>query len=236
MKIHYIQHVDFEDPANILKWAAARGHSLSSTKIFEKAEFPSQDSFDWLVIMGGPMSTYEEEIYPWLRTEKAFIRDCISDGKTVIGICLGAQMLADVLGGKVFPNKEKEIGWFPIDWTVEARVSPYFQGMPLKPVVYHWHGDTFTAPDWTIRIASSEATFNQGFIAEDGKSLVIALQFHLESTPESVDRIIANAGREIKPAAHIQTAPEMSSRGTDFRNIEEMIFRLMDNIYAERKQ
>ena len=105
MRIHYLQHVPFEDLANIEKWAENRGHEVSKTLLFSGDGLPKLDKFDWLIIMGGPMNIYEHSKYPWLIKEKKFIGDVINDGKVVLGICLGAQLMADVLGGRVFRNE-----------------------------------------------------------------------------------------------------------------------------------
>jgi GMP synthase (glutamine-hydrolysing) len=235
MRLHYIQHVEFEDPANILEWAAIHGHPVSATHTYKNEKFPLSEEYDWLVVMGGPMNIYEDDIYPWLVDEKEFIRHAIAAGKTVIGICLGAQLLADALGGKVVRNREKEIGWFPIRWTMEAKVSPYFRGMPEIPEVFHWHGDTFAVPDWTLPIASSEATDHQGFMFEDDHALVIGLQFHIESSPESVQRLIGHSRSELMNSQYIQDEETMMERGENYKTLRRMIETFMDNVYAARK-
>ena len=114
MRIHSIEHEPFEGLANIEVWAKSKGHTITRTRIYKNEGFPDIDDFDWLIIMGGSMSTYEEEKYPWLIPEKKFIGDAIAKKKLLLGICLGSQLIADVLGGKVSPNTYKEIGWFPV--------------------------------------------------------------------------------------------------------------------------
>jgi GMP synthase-like glutamine amidotransferase len=110
MKIRYLQHVPFEGPANIGEWARKKGHILTGTHLYNNEVVPSMDQFDWLIIMGGPMNIYEEKKYPWLQSEKQFIKEAIEHRKVVLGICLGAQLITDVLGGKVTSNPEGEIG------------------------------------------------------------------------------------------------------------------------------
>lgn len=102
MRIHYLQHVPFEDLANIEVWAGEKGHEVSVTRLYMDETLPALDRFDWLIVMGGPMNIYEEVEYPWLIKEKEFIRNAINAGKFVMGICLGAQLIADVLGEKLF--------------------------------------------------------------------------------------------------------------------------------------
>lgn len=118
MKIHYFQHVPFEGPSGIRLWADQYGHKLAGTRFFKNEPLPDIEKTDALVIMGGPMSVHDENRYPWLQREKAFIRECITQEKKVLGICLGAQLIADVLGAKVVPMMQKEIGWFPLCWTM----------------------------------------------------------------------------------------------------------------------
>jgi GMP synthase-like glutamine amidotransferase len=143
MKIHYLQHVPFEDLANIESWARSRDHDLSKTLLFAGDSLPRMPDFDWLIIMGGPMNIHEEDRYPWLAKEKEFIHQAIASDKIVLGICLGAQLMADVLGGKVRKNVHREIGWFPVKLMPESRASPIFRVLPEEFMALHWHGDTF---------------------------------------------------------------------------------------------
>jgi GMP synthase-like glutamine amidotransferase len=168
----------FEDLARIEDWAKDRGHGISRTPLFDGQELPGLDEFDWLVIMGGPMNIYEEDKYPWLAREKRFIWDSIASNKIVLGICLGGQLIADVLGGKVRRNLYKEIGWHPIKLTSEGQKSRIFSVLPKTFMAFHWHGDTFEIPPQALRAAESEACANQAFML--GKA--IGLQFHLESS------------------------------------------------------
>src|SRR5210317_582548 len=117
MKIHCLAHVPFEDAANIGRWAKLRGHSLTYTYFFKD---------EMLAVMGGPMNVYEHDVYPWLIAEKKFIRQSIDAGKKIIGVCLGAQLLADILGGKVTANSHKEIGWHTVKQTPRAVQSNVF--------------------------------------------------------------------------------------------------------------
>src|SRR4051812_36082961 len=114
MRIHSLEHQAAEGPGKIADWAAARGHSIARTALYADEALPALEAFDVLVVMGGGMNIYQYRDYPWLPMEKAFLRRAIYAGKPILGICLGAQLLADVLGGKVYQNPEKEIGWFPV--------------------------------------------------------------------------------------------------------------------------
>jgi GMP synthase-like glutamine amidotransferase len=215
MKIHWLQHVAFEGLGSIETWAKERGDTLRCTRLFAGEILPPQDAFDLLIVMGGPMGVHDLDKYPWLKEEKDFLRQVIAAGKPVLGICLGAQLLADVLGARVFPNKEKEIGWFPV---LRASVDPNGSRLPEQlttilpnsQTVFHWHGDTFTLPEETVQLYSSAACANQAFVYDER---VIGLQFHLETTPESIAALIENCREELIPAPWIQPEGEMLAAG-----------------------
>src|SRR5688572_23524659 len=123
MRIHFIQHVAFESPGYLLQWAEEHQHTISFTRIYESPVFPSVDDIDWLIVMGGPMGSYQEDQYSWLKAEKEFIRAVIDAGKKVLGICLGSQLVAAALGAKVYPHVQKEIGWWPVKKTGTASAN-----------------------------------------------------------------------------------------------------------------
>lgn len=207
-RLHYLQHVPFEGPAEIAAWARKKGGPVTGTRLFAGDRLPPLDAFDLLVLMGGPMSVGDEAKYPWLKEEKAFLKKAVAAGKLVLGVCLGAQLAAEVLGGKIFPNEHREIGWFPVSLTPEGENSPRFRGLPKKFSAFHWHGDTFTIPPGARRTAFSEGCAAQALEAADGR--VVGLQFHLESTPESVARLPANCAGDLEEKGpYIQTAEEM---------------------------
>lgn len=171
MKIHYLQHVAFEGLGSIENWAKLQGHTLSATQLYQDESLPSLENIDFLLVMGGLMNIYEEDKYPWLINEKKFIEQAIKHDKIVLGSCLGSQLIADVLGAKVFPNLEPEIGWFPIEVTAAAQNSNIFNVLPKQLTVFHWHGDTFELPQGATRIAKSDGCHNQAFIY--GKKLSV---------------------------------------------------------------
>lgn len=202
MRIHYLQHVPFENPGSILKWAKQNEWLVTATHLYNHEKLPDVSEFDWLVVMGGPMNIYEDDKYPWLISEKLFIKKAIETNKVVLGICLGSQLIADVIGGKVVPNNQKEIGWFPISLSEAGKESPLFAFFPENPVVFHWHGDTFVdLPQEAIIIAASTACKNQAFIY---KERVFGLQFHLENTLPIIDDLIKNCGDEMIAGEYIQ--------------------------------
>ncbi len=195
MRIHYIKHVPFEGPAAISDWAKTREYQIGGTEIFNGEPLPSLDSFDLLVVMGGPMGVHDTDEYPWLKEEKIFLKEAIDAGKKALGVCLGAQLLSEALGGTVRKNHYKEIGWFPVSLTPLGWNSKIFGSLPGTFNVLHWHGDTFSIPPGALHIASSEGCANQAFSFEDR---VIGLQFHMECTKESIENLIENCADELE--------------------------------------
>jgi len=229
MRIHYFQHVPFEKPGSIEGWSIKNGHVLSATRFYQGEPPPEVSAIDWLIVMGGPMNIYEEAKYPWLVPEKKFIEQAIQEGKVVIGICLGAQLIADVLGAKIYQSQYKEIGWFPIHLTAEAKASPLLSFLPHKIYVFHWHGDTFELPTGAIRLAQSEACYNQAFIYHE---TVLALQFHLEVSLENIQQIIAHCGSEIREEKYIQRPEKILSYKRYFREVHKAIHGILDRLSA----
>ncbi len=227
MHIHYLQHVPFEGLGSIETWAIEHNHSLSATRFYQNDRLPESKEFDWLIVMGGPMNIYEEEKYRWLKAEKAFIKEAITANKTVIGICLGAQLIADVLGAKVYRGEHKEIGWLPIELTAEASNYSVFADLPQKITVFHWHGDTFDLPPGATHLAKSEGCSNQAFIYNHR---VLGLQFHLESTPETVEQIIINCRDEMVPGKYVQSPTEILANPDRFCQINAIMGQILANL------
>jgi GMP synthase-like glutamine amidotransferase len=230
MRLHYLQHVPFEDPANILPWAAAHGFPVTGTRLDLGQILPPPDEYDWLIVMGGPMNVHEESRYPWLREERQCIAQAVAGGKRVLGICLGAQLIAAVLGAKVFANAEREIGWFPVQLTAEAGSSTLFSNLPDTFQAFHWHGDTFQLPAGAIRLAESAACLNQAFEYDRGR--VLGLQFHLESSLASINRLIENCGEELTEAPFIQSADEMLGHIEYVSGITAIMKVVLDNMVS----
>ncbi len=203
MKVHVLQHAPFEGIGSIASWLTERKADVSFTRFFERTQFPEAGELDLVIAMGGPMSVNDEEALPWLRPEKEFIRDAVKRRVPVLGICLGAQLIASALGGRVYPNAKKEIGWFPIEATPGP--ADVFR-FPEKCLVFHWHGETFDLPPGAVRLARSEACENQAFQID---RTVIGLQFHLETTPESAEALLGHCADELVPGQFIQTESEM---------------------------
>jgi len=204
MKIHSLQHVPFEDIGSLLRDVHIQGHNLSTTHWYKGDEPPLLDSFDLLIVMGGPMGVYDDDIYPWLAREKEFIASAIANGKKVMGICLGAQLIACVLGAKVTRNAHREIGWFPLEIT--RNIHPVANILSACKNVFHWHGDTFEIPPQAQLLASSKACTNQAYVIDNQ---VYGFQFHLETTEESASALIKHCAQDLDNSTYVQTAEEI---------------------------
>lgn len=224
MRIHYLQHVPFEDMGAIHGWADAGQYPVTVTRFYELASLPPHDSYDFLIVMGGPMNIDEYSKYPWLREEKAFIRRAIEERKRVLGICLGAQLIASALGSRVTRNPEPEIGWFPVQSTVPAE-HPIGRFFYPEVETFHWHGDTFSLPPGAERLAKSRACSNQAFAFEEH---VLAFQFHLETTPVNARKLIEHCGGELKKGPYIQMPSEMLADLDRYTEINGILTGLLD--------
>jgi GMP synthase (glutamine-hydrolysing) len=225
LRAHVFQHAPFEGPANIGSWLRARGAALSTSRSWAGDPLPATESFDWLVVMGGSMNADEESRFPWLADEKRAIERAIAARKHVLGICLGSQMIARVLGAKVTRNRHTEIGWFPIERTEEAAASAVGRALPARAEVFHWHGDTFALPEGAIQLARSAACEQQGFAYGER---VLALQFHPEMTPESVLGFAEGGASELVPGPWIQTREAMLADASRFPRLEALLARVLE--------
>ena len=208
MRAHIIQHVPFEDLAAIEPRLKARDFVITSTEMFHRQDLPDMELIDLLIILGGPMGVHDDSIYPWMKPEKLFIEKALRQGKKVLGICLGAQLMAHVLGARVYKNRDAEIGWHPVELTSDSEKSRIFSTLPRAFTPFHWHGDTFDIPAGALRTAGSAACDNQAFVYG---SHAVGLQFHLETKQESVERLITHCGGDIISGPHIQGEEEMLS-------------------------
>lgn len=218
MRIQVFQHVSFEGLAAIQPWAESRDHVISYTRFFADERPVTPENYDWLIIMGGPMGVHDEEEFPWLKIEKMAIAEAIQADKIILGICLGAQLLAHLLGAKVSGNKFKEIGWH----RVQAVAEHHWAAATLN--TFHWHGDTFTLPLDAVHLASSEACTNQGFIWRDR---VIGLQFHPEANSESIATLISKCALDLTPGPYVQNVDSLMGREVDFIANREYLHKLL---------
>lgn len=196
LSVQVFQHVPFEGLGSMEPWFAGRGHRLAHVRLFA-GEIPAGPDADWIIVMGGPMGVHDEAEFPWLKAEKAALRAGLDRGAAVLGICLGAQLMAHVLGAEVKPNASKEIGWFPVGLSEAAKTTWLGRVFPERFTPFHWHGDTFGIPAGAVPLGSSSACANQGFLWGER---ALGLQFHPEVTAASQAALMRECGSELSIA------------------------------------
>lgn len=221
MNVHVFQHVPFEDIGSMALWCEAHNAQVTYTRFFESDTLPDLETIDLLIVMGGPMSVNDEGVFPWLKAEKVFIREAVTRGMAVVGLCLGAQLIANALGARVYSNGLKEIGWFPVQGMRGGGETFHF---PQETTVFHWHGETFDLPPNAVHIARSSVCKHQAF--QVGAN-VIAFQFHLETTPACVADMIQHCGDELVDETYIQGADEMRATPD---HVYETVNKLMADV------
>ena len=226
MRAHYLQHVPFEGLGSIESWLRSARYELTHTPFFESTDLPAARDVDFVIVIGGPMSVNDETKYPWLVDEKRFIRDCIQTGKPVLGVCLGAQLIASAMGAKVYPNPAKEIGWFPV---YAASAENEF-GLPSSMDVFHWHGETFDLPHGARLLARSEACENQAF---QFGNRVLGLQFHLETTPEAARQLVEHCRGELLPSKYVQSEGEILAAPAErYQTINNLMGQILSRLHG----
>lgn len=202
-----IRHVHFEDLGSFEQVLTERGINvtyvdagqgpgglLERVERVERAERAERRSPQLLIILGGPIGAYETAAYPFLEEEMALIRARLSREQPILGICLGAQLIAAALGAKVYPAGMKEIGWGPVELSEAGADSPLAE---LTTPVLHWHGDTFDLPAGAVRLASTPACSNQAFAV--GRH-VLGLQFHAEVRRTAIESWLIGHAHELSQA------------------------------------
>ena len=195
-KVLVFRHVPHEGLGTIESFLKRSSVQIDYCDLFQNNAIPVNPlDYHFVISMGGPMNVDEIERYPFLGSEKTFIAQAIRSKVPVLGVCLGAQMIARALGARVSLGPQKEIGWYPIQFSKQAVNDPLFYDLfDSKPIVFHWHGDTFDLPVGAALLASSKLFSNQAF--QFGTS-VYAFQFHLEVTGDMVRDWISKNESEI---------------------------------------
>jgi len=191
MNVHVLQHVAFEDIGSMQTWMDTHAKRVEYTRFYEDPRLPDLEDIHLIVVMGGPMSANDETQFPWLGPEKRFLARAIHEGKSVVGVCLGAQLVANALGAAVYRGDQKEIGWLPVQ-TIKCPSGSYL--LPNEPMVFQWHGETFDLPPGALHLARSSAFENQAFQIADR---ILGLQFHLEVTRKGIDDLVSACREEL---------------------------------------
>lgn len=229
LNIQIFQHVPFEGPAAVEPYIKKRGHQVEVKKLFDgdKAEPLSADA---LIVMGGPMGARDEDKFAWLVEEKQALEVALKRDIPILGICLGAQLLADVLGAEVKPMGYREIGWFPVQASSDFLEHPLGRSFPRNFTPLHWHGDSFAIPQEAIALGSSEACANQGFVY-GGRQ--VGLQFHLEFDQSSVRRLARNAADELDGSRYVQGEKEMLKQSAMFSAADQLLENFLDDFLGQ---
>ena len=234
MHIHFIIHEHFEAPGAYEIWGKSRGCSLSYTRVYQGEPLPEElGHTDLLIITGGPQSpaTTREEC-PWFdaQAEKALISRAIEAGKTVIGVCLGSQLIGEALGAAFCHSPEKEIGKFPVRLTDAGKANPLFEGFGSVLNVGHWHNDMPGLTPQAKVLAYSEGCPRQ--IVQYSER-VYGFQCHMELTPEVVELLIEHSQNDLRRAGEfrfVETAEKLRSH--DYREMNQVLFSFLDKLTA----
>ena len=231
MNLHVFQHVDFEGPGQIAAWASSRNHRLTTTRFYQGDSLPEMETVDGLFILGGPMNVHENGRYPWLVGEKQFIGRFLKTGQPTLGICLGAQLLAEVLGGKVYPHLVREIGWDSVNFTTSAITK--FPFLPPSIPVLHWHGDTYTLPPGARRIAGNRWCKEQAFL---WKEQALGLQFHLEAGEAECDQLVKCCGSDLaQPGPTVQSGSAIAVGAKKYSEATGgLLFQVLDHLFQAK--
>ena len=237
MHIHFIIHEHFEAPGAYEVWGKSRGCSMSYSRVYQGDPLPEDlQSTDLLIIMGGPQSpatTLKE--CPWFdaQAEIRLIGRAIEAGKTVIGVCLGSQLIGEALGAAFCHSLEKEIGKFPVRLTEAGKSNPLFEDFGHELNVGHWHNDMPGLTPQAKVLAYSEGCPRQ--IVQYGER-VYGFQCHMELTPEVVELLIVHSQNDLRRAAEfrfVETAEKLRSH--DYREMNQALFSFLDKLAAQRE-
>lgn len=244
MHVLVFQHVPFEDLGAMAPWLDERKALVQVIRQYEPESglLPALSAVDLIIVLGGPMSVHDTDHYPWLDAEKAYIQSALRAKTPILGLCLGAQLIAEQLGGTVRKNLLLEIGWWPVYWHAAAQhIWPECQcafGAEPEAIeaagtrVFHWHGETFDLPAEAQLLAHSDACVNQGFLYRDH---VVGLQFHLEMTPETVGHLLADGEDELVDSPFVSSAEKMMLEPADTYALNQRLMgKLLQYLVAFR--
>lgn len=231
-EILIFKHVPFEGPGTLTEPLKALGIKCREVNLYEGGAPKNLEGCGGLIIMGGPMNVYEETEYPFLKDEDMLIKEALSKKLPMIGVCLGAQLMAKAAGARVTKGQKKEIGWYPLHLTREAAADPAFKVMPEEIEVFQWHGDTFEIPKGAVRLASSELFPNQAFrIGENA----YAFQFHIEVTEAIIKEWIEINGTELEGVRDYidskKVLAESKQKASEIKKLANGIYKGLFNVF-----
>lgn len=219
MNIACIQHIGFEKPGFIETWATENQHTFNIYHPYINGKFPKLEDFDALIILGGPMSANDEAELAWLKMEKQLIWNAFTHLKKILGICLGAQLIAASFGEKVYKNPVKEIGWFEVNRVFESNLP-----FPKSFTPFHWHGETFDLPQNAAQLIQSENCKNQVFLIGE---TVLGIQFHLEMGENEILEILEQCKEELANEPFIQTKENIIGNLELIKQNKKILFEIL---------
>ena len=232
-KVLVFCHVPHEGLGTIEPFLKHLAVDIEYCDLFRSDTVPSDPStYDFIISMGGPINVDETEKFPFLKSERTFISDAIHAGKPVLGICLGAQLIARALGAKVYPGTQKEIGWYPIRLSEAGKTDSAFANIGAsEPVVFQWHGDTFDLPKGAALLASSAVYSNQAF---KFKTSVYAFQFHIEITREMIYDWLEKGGEELRSSDSLISKEKIAREIDQYTTqLQEMAERVYGGLFSQ---
>ena len=220
-----LQHIHCETPGIISDCLQSANIDMRFVRTFERNPIPSNlDTQAGLIVMGGPMSVYDHDQFPFLLEEQRLIEEALKDDKPVLGVCLGSQLLAATLGAEVKSGAQKEIGWHPVTLTEDAATDALWKELPARFTAYHWHGDVYDLPQGAVSLASSELTPCQGF--RYGTN-AYGFLFHMEVTEKIIENMVAEFQDELEEQCI--TAESIIQKTRDFlpalQTVGDRVFR-----------
>lgn len=225
MRVYVLQHVPFEELGNIQPWLVQHNAEIHYCRLYANDPLPDVNETDLLIVLGGPMSVNDESHYPWLVAEKAFLAQAIAAEKPIVGICLGAQLIASSQGARIYSNYAKEIGRFDI---TAVAASGDVLPLPATMHVFHWHGETFELPAKAVLLASSVACNNQIF--QLGQR-VIGLQCHLETTADNARSMVLHCADELIGGSFIQDADTiLAASAAQYQQLSQLMTQVLEYV------
>lgn len=224
-RVHCIQHSDRVRPQGVVRWAAQRGVDLVVTRI-DRAPLPPIDEVTRVIVLGGKMNTDDVAEYPWLDDERRWLGELVANPDVhMVGICLGSQLIAEVLGGSVTRATKREIGWHTLDRTAAGAASHVFGALPDRFDVFEWHGDTWTLPPGAELTATGSVCVNQAFSWRDR---VHGVQFHPEFEYDRMRYMAATTSDDLTTGGAVQTAESFLARPERFDENATLLDTLLD--------
>lgn len=225
MNILIITHAKFERPGIIHAWADSNQHSVQILAPYRDETLPAINDIDLLIIMGGPQSPSQLDAYPYLALEIDYIKECLIANKPMLGICLGAQLIAEALGAKTERSPHKEVGAFPIQLTTAAKQDVVFKRFQEEFTVMHWHYDMPGLPDGAQILATSHGCPRQVIRF---KMNAYGLQCHFEMTAELIAGMIKHCKQDLAPSTYTQQPEAMLA--TNFSTMHQYLTQLLTHL------